>query len=274
MPLEVDVVIPTFRRPEALTRCLAALERQTVAPASIEVVDDSETDYGPGIARNTGWRRGAAEIVAFIDDDCIASENWIEVILSIFEDGGVGGIEGAMTTLDDSGNLVPYNPPNRFRWDRFKTANLIIKRSALEEVGGFDERYYLHREDTDLAWRVIDTGYRIIWSSDCIVHHPEPVGTHGGVYGGYPRSEQLLYHCNRGKYVESAAGLISRTSVMDGTLRKLQRDLRSVQEPSDVKPLSRLQSWALWSKAWGLAIFWVIRKNTMGEPRGAKHNLR
>ena len=80
MPLEVDVVIPTFRRPEALARCLAALERQTVAPASVEVVDDSDADKGPAYSRNLGWRRGVSPIVAFTDDDCVPSEDWVESI--------------------------------------------------------------------------------------------------------------------------------------------------------------------------------------------------
>ncbi len=75
--LGVDVVIPTFRRPEALAKCLASLENQSIMPDSIEVVDDSSTDYGPGVSRNIGWKRGKANIVAFLDDDCIAPPNWV-----------------------------------------------------------------------------------------------------------------------------------------------------------------------------------------------------
>ena len=72
MESEVDVVIPTFRRPDALASCLDSLKKQTLKPASIEVVDDSETDLGPGISRNIGWKRGSGRFVAFIDDDCLA----------------------------------------------------------------------------------------------------------------------------------------------------------------------------------------------------------
>ena len=81
---EVDVVIPTFRRPEALASCLRSLESQTLAPASVEVVDDSETDHGPGISRNIGWKRGSGRYVAFIDDDCLADCDWIENIQEYF----------------------------------------------------------------------------------------------------------------------------------------------------------------------------------------------
>ena len=144
---------------------------------------------------------------------------------------------------------------------------MAIRRDILEEIGGFDERYFLHREDTDIAWRVIDSGYRMVWVPECIVHHPEPIGIHGAIYGAYPRSEQLLYHCNPRKFVESAASMISRESLANGSLSKLQREMRTRQDPPGVKPLSRLQSWVLWTRAWLLALFWAIRKGTVGDPK-------
>jgi len=275
----VDVVIPTFRRPEALASCLKSLEKQTMAPASIEVIDDSETDYGPGVSRNIGWKRGSGRYVAFIDDDCLAEQDWIESLQRVFTENEIGGIEGGITTTDENGEKIDFNPPNRFRWNRFKTANLAVRRDVLEEIGGFDERYHMHREDTDLAWRVIDAGFKMAWVPRCRVHHPEPLGWHedgipgSSKFGAYPRSEQLLYHCNRKKFVESAASLISRESVSDGSLWKLQRQLRTLQDPPDVKPLSRFQSWSLWSRAWLLAVFWVTRKVTVGEPKSSSLSI-
>ncbi len=275
----MDVVIPTFRRPEALASCLKSLEKQTMAPASIEVIDDSETDYGPGVSRNIGWKRGSGRYVAFIDDDCLAEQDWIESLQKVFSENEIGGIEGGITTTDENGEKIDFNPPNRFRWNRFKTANLAVRRDVLEEIGGFDERYHMHREDTDLAWRVIDAGFKMAWAPQCRVHHPEPLGWHedgipgSSKFGAYPRSEQLLYHCNRKKFVESAASLISRESVSDGSLWKLQRQLRTLQDPPDVKPLSRFQSWSLWSRAWLLAVFWVTRKVTVGEPKSSNLSI-
>ena len=275
----MDVVIPTFRRPEALASCLKSLEKQTMAPASIEVIDDSETDYGPGVSRNIGWKRGSGRYVAFIDDDCLAEQDWIESLEKMFSENEIGGIEGGITTTDENGEKIDFNPPNRFRWNRFKTANLAVRRDVLEEIGGFDERYHMHREDTDLAWRVIDAGFKMAWVPQCRVHHPEPLGWHedgipgSSKFGAYPRSEQLLYHCNRKKFVESAASLISRESVFDGSLWKLQRQLRTLQDPPDVKPLSRFQSWSLWSRAWLLAVFWVTRKVTVGEPKSSNLSI-
>jgi GT2 family glycosyltransferase len=93
---ELSVVIPTYRRRDALPRTLAALERQTVAPDRFEVivVDDPDEDdpaavteivnadarpfaarqlhrARPGVsaARNAGWRAADSPLVAFIGDD-------------------------------------------------------------------------------------------------------------------------------------------------------------------------------------------------------------
>jgi GT2 family glycosyltransferase len=249
--LGVDVVIPTFKRPEALARCLQALERQTVAPASIEVVDDSLEDRGPAYSRNIGWKRGSAPIIAFTDDDCVPSEDWIESIQRHFVDGGVHGMEGCVTT--EGGDM---NPNPKDRWNRFKTANMAYRRDALEASGGFDERYFIHREDTDLAWRVINRGYNISWSSECVVHHPDR--------GGVPRiafdSEQLLYRCDPSKYLEVAAASISFSSIRDGSLGRVRRGMREKQG-EHVEPLTRLESLSLWSRALAKA---ALRKVTGG----------
>src|SRR5690349_1100437 len=71
MSAAVSVVVPTCGRPDLLRRCIAALEAQTLPPARYEiiVVDDTASRRGPAAARNIGWRRASAPIVAFTDDD-------------------------------------------------------------------------------------------------------------------------------------------------------------------------------------------------------------
>ena len=254
MEYGVDVVIPTFRRAEALARCLAALDRQTVAPASIQVVDDSETDRGPAYTRNLGWRRGKAPLVAFTDDDCVPSTNWVESIQRRFQANSIGGVEGSVTIVDMDGELSDMDPHPRDRWNRFKTANMAFRRDVLEAVDGFDERYFIHREDTDLGWRVINAGYPIVWESECIVHHPDR--------GGLPRiaikSEQLLYRCDPMKYIEVASYSINKASIRDGTWKSLRCGMRETQS-DDVAALTMYESVSLWSRAFAQAMVRKIR---------------
>lgn len=98
--MRLSIVIPTYRRRDALARTLAALEAQTVGPGAFEVlvVDDPVEDdpdavaavvaaarrqvdvrvlhrerRGVSAARNTGWRAASAPLVLFLGDDIIAA---------------------------------------------------------------------------------------------------------------------------------------------------------------------------------------------------------
>src|SRR4051812_1431234 len=105
--IDISVVVPTYRRPHLLQRCLAALLAQDMAPSRYEIIvcddgPDTETQrlvettelctsgrgphveyvavtstQGPAGARNCGWRRARAPVVAFTDDDTIADRSWL-----------------------------------------------------------------------------------------------------------------------------------------------------------------------------------------------------
>src|SRR5581483_1259103 len=101
--IAVSAVIPTYRRPELLERCLLALAAQDLERRLYEVivVDDAgcaETRKlvlgwrrsglrprylrrqgapGPAAARNRGWQAAIGPIVAFTDDDCVPDRDWL-----------------------------------------------------------------------------------------------------------------------------------------------------------------------------------------------------
>src|SRR5690606_8162709 len=78
MTPEVSVVVPTCGRPALLARCLEALARQSLPRDSYEViVVEDRGRRGPAAARNRGWRRARAPIVAFTDDDCVPERDWL-----------------------------------------------------------------------------------------------------------------------------------------------------------------------------------------------------
>lgn len=101
--LPISVVIPTYRRPELLTRCLDSLSRQQVdGEFEIVVVDDGSGDEtsavldhwsdqltalrafeqpenrGPAAARNRGFREARGELILFLDDDIVAPPDLVQ----------------------------------------------------------------------------------------------------------------------------------------------------------------------------------------------------
>src|SRR5687768_8796137 len=128
MPLRVSVVVPTCGRPELLARCLAALEKQTLPQQAYEVlvVDDGALRSGPAAARNRGWRRARAPVVAFTDDDTEPRPDWLEQGLRALQDADAA-----------SGRIVMPLPAAPTDYERdaqgleraeFVTANCFVRR--------------------------------------------------------------------------------------------------------------------------------------------------
>ena len=201
MSLQVSTVVPTCGRPELLRRCLMALQRQRIDPASMEiiVVDDGWSDAtrvlverlaaraphpalryirsgsrrgGPAAARNLGWRAARAPIIAFTDDDTVPAPTWLGAGLDALRPQ-----DAALT-----GSVRVPLPPEPTDWQRntaglseaeFVTANCLVRRAALEAVGGFDERFRRPwREDSDLHFALLESGCNIGHSEEAIVLHP------------------------------------------------------------------------------------------------------
>jgi glycosyltransferase involved in cell wall biosynthesis len=196
----ISVVVPSFRRPDLLGRCLDALCAQTLSPQCYEVIvcDDGPDDStmqtvlvraarvgapriryapvrdtrGPAGARNVGWRLAQAPIVAFTDDDTIADPAWLARGLAAMK-GGVDAISG--------GIVMPMpEVPSDYELDashlqeaEFATANCMVRRDVLEKLGGFDARYTLAwREDSDLHFALLESGCRVLRVPQAFVLHP------------------------------------------------------------------------------------------------------
>ena len=62
-----------------------------------------------------------------------------------------------------------YLRPDRIDW--ISGTAMLIRRSAFESVGGFDESYFMYVEDVDLSWRLNEQGWKVALSRDAIVRH-------------------------------------------------------------------------------------------------------
>ena len=197
----ISVVIPTFERPDLLRRCLESLIVQTMDPLSFEIIVvadgpskateeivaglrattsapdvrylESPVHRGPAAARNLGWRSARGTIIAFTDDDCIAQPTWIAAGWAGLENHRVSGLWGRI--------VVPISAePTDHEWNTKQlekspgaTANCFYRKTALEAVRGFDERFTAAwREDSDLQFTLLKGGYRMMSCPEAIVLHP------------------------------------------------------------------------------------------------------
>jgi glycosyltransferase involved in cell wall biosynthesis/GT2 family glycosyltransferase len=209
----VSVVIATAGRRQCLPKCIASLRRQTYTAVELVLVvgpsKDGSYEYASSLtdvkvtrvdrlnasfARNTGVRLASGDIIAFIDDDAIATPSWLEELVRVFEAegptcGGVAGlvvnengpgrpVQAMNNTINDMGDPIEcriapsgFNDPDGNEFTYFMGANMAVRREAFLAVGGFDETYLYPYEDADLCVAIIKAGYRLFHHPRAVVHH-------------------------------------------------------------------------------------------------------
>ncbi|SDK99354.1 glycosyltransferase family 2 protein [Nonomuraea jiangxiensis] len=185
----ITVVIPTVGRP-TLRATLAAVgsalpvivvdDRPGAAtgltglPAHVRVVRSG--GRGPAAARNAGWRAADTPWVAFLDDDVIPAPGWAEAVWKDLVDlpADVAGSQGRIVVPPPAGRA----PTDIERHTAglasalWVTADMAYRRSVLESLGGFDERFpRAYREDADLALRAGRAGHRLVRGGR-VTEHP------------------------------------------------------------------------------------------------------
>jgi glycosyltransferase involved in cell wall biosynthesis len=198
--LRAAVVIPTYRRPDLLLRCLEAVVSQKFPPEAFEiiVVDDGcgddirqlveriavrtgglptvrylrpEGTRGPAGARNRGWRASHAPVIAFTDDDTIPHDDWLSQGLKALAGPKVAVCGRVVVPINQAPTDHERNTQG-LETAEFVTANAFVRRDALVAVGGFDERFKrAWREDSDLQFALMQHG-QVGKALEAAVTHP------------------------------------------------------------------------------------------------------
>ncbi len=146
----------------------------------------------PGKKRNIGEKNSTGEFLAFIDSDAYPQKEWLKNAMRYFNDSDIAAVGGPGITPDTDSILQKaggyilssfmmgglsnrYTTGRSFASDDIHSCNFIIRKSVLEEIGGWDEKYW-PGEDTLLCLGVKRTGKKMIEARDIIVfHHRRPL---------------------------------------------------------------------------------------------------
>jgi hypothetical protein len=196
----VSVVIPSLGdRDDWRAAVASALESARACAVETEVIlvwqGEELPEVEPGVeveairrvgvsyARNRGAERATAPIVAYIDDDEVVDPTWIGKVVEALADADAAfgpiepfGEDGRPHCPTDFGESRVFEP-DALPWVVGSGGNMVFRRQALAELGGFDLRtgpgaIGIAGEETDLIWRLLDTERRIRWAAEMIVYHP------------------------------------------------------------------------------------------------------
>ncbi len=207
----VSVVVNTYNRAASLHQTLQAMRRQNYSNFEVIVVNGPSMDEtmdvlrmhaaeirvgtcaqrNLSISRNVGIEMARGEFVAFIDDDAVADEDWLVDAIAAFDSDEIAGVGGfvfdhtgyelqySYTVCDRMGNAyhnltVPmpeFCYPGCHRFPALLGTNSLFRRSALLEIGAFDEQFDYFLDETDVNVRLIDVGYVLKQIPRAFVYH-------------------------------------------------------------------------------------------------------
>ena len=205
----------------------------------------NETNSGFIVSCNRGAAKARGKYLVFLNNDTIVKGGWLSALVETFAEDRQAGIVGSKLVypdgrLQEAGGIIwqdasgwnygkfddPQKPEYNYlrEVDYCSAAALMIPKALFLSVGGFDSRYApAYYEDTDLAFKVRQAGYNVLYQPLSEVIHYE------GATGGTDLSTGTKKHqdINRSTFAERwAAELMTKPANGDLTF------LRQPRKPS------------------------------------------
>jgi GT2 family glycosyltransferase len=158
---------------------------------SVKVIRN-ESNFGFGRASNVGAAHAPGEYLAFLNQDAVVAPGWLASSVVALE----GQPEAALATpqilvlahpdsINACGNQSHYTglsfcrgagqPAGSFtkleKVNAVSGAAFVMRKDVFEQLGGFDEDFFMYMEDIDLSWRARLAGYSCLYVPDATVYH-------------------------------------------------------------------------------------------------------
>jgi len=190
---KVQIIILKYKEPEIEKKCLSAIIDNTEWPYSLRVEDTRNQNANFARLWNQYTLESPCDYILIMDSDAFVTEpGWLRTLMSSFQ-------SGFQCRASEQGKeiLVPLNVglvvpvthatgahtiQGKYRQDGNSEAFVnhtdqvsgfffLFKKEMWRDIGGFDERFYLHGQDSEWIDRIIDSRWRMIVRPDVYVDH-------------------------------------------------------------------------------------------------------
>lgn len=273
---QISAIICTHNRDTYLGAAIDSLLAQFAAGFEVVVVDNNSSDrtrevveqrlsdprlkyvfepiLGLSVARNTGAKESKGEILAYLDDDAVACDRWLQILYSAYENNSKIAIAGGKVTLlwpqgiqqprwlspGLAANLGAYDLGDSIVYIEQpgltpRGLNYSIRRSFLNEIGGFDPnlgrvgKNLLSNEELQMTELALQRGWQVAYLPDALVAHnvaPERLNRSWFLNRGW---WQGISEC----YREQLAGKAGIGQLQRGSERFVRGLYKSLQHFSD-----------------------------------------
>ena len=177
-------------------------------------VVESGNNLGFAAGNNLGFTVAKGHYLALLNTDTRVQPGWLAALVAAADtDHRVGAVTsklvfqadpceiqnaGSLLLSDGSGADRGFHEPDRGQYDRPEEvfgacgAAALYRREMLDDVGPFDETFFMYYEDTDLSWRMRLRGWKVLYDPRAVVHH-----VHAGSSGEW--SPFFTFHVDRNR---------------------------------------------------------------------------
>jgi cellulose synthase/poly-beta-1,6-N-acetylglucosamine synthase-like glycosyltransferase len=194
---KVSIIVASYNNQDTIGECLQALLAQNYPADHFEVIvmDGVSKDNTVKIAEqfpikvisislncpaayNYAFKIAAYPILGFVDSDAKVERDWLRKLVPHLSELQVAGVSGSIDTWNQDNpwaRSIGYELKNRYRrigkyTGRIATMNLLLKKSVIEEAGGWDEKLP-SQYDTDFGFRMASKGYKIAYEPSAVCYH-------------------------------------------------------------------------------------------------------
>ena len=194
---KVSVIIASMNSEETIDECLQALLAQNYPQDHMEIilVDGCSKDRTIQIAEkhpvkihqvalncpaayNYAQKIACYPVLGFVDSDAKVEVDWLRKLVARINESDVGGVSGSIDTWNRDNpwaRSIGYELKTRYQRvgryiGRIATMNLLLKRSVIEEVGGWDEDMP-SQYDTEFGYRLSLKSYKIAYEPSSVCYH-------------------------------------------------------------------------------------------------------
>jgi GT2 family glycosyltransferase len=193
----VSVVVPFAGSTEQADAVIAMLRGLRTAPKDELIVADNsgtaptdtvevkvvraEGEASASHARNVGAAAASRDWILFLDSDVHVPDDLLDAFFAEPIADPVGAVTGDIAGIPDTRTLAArYGTARNFLGQRShvnnpfrpraSSANLLVRRAAFEQIGGYTEGIWA-AEDTDFTWRLQDAGWQLAFNPHAVVGH-------------------------------------------------------------------------------------------------------
>lgn len=152
----------------------------------------NEKNSGACVSFNKAVAQARSPLIVKLDSDVIVEKDWLSSLVKTLGDDPKIGVVGSKVLYYDSDEIqdigsnidrfgyqtnyytlvgLPKDGSNVIDAFYVSGCSMLFRKDLYEKIGGFDEKYFLYKDDLDLCWRTRLLGYKVVADLNSKIHH-------------------------------------------------------------------------------------------------------